>query len=371
MYKRAFFGLGLLCLWAVQLFPQDLSIGPEDLRIEQRTDGGFHLFVRKKPGVSSVLLTESTRDPNLQADNFAYRAREWNAVNGDEIRLLNGRPIPKGQGIYSIIDSTPENHPDMGPAFHLYLPYIMVYGSEDSRHGEVYVSDGVYINIRSFALPYGDYRGTFRDNPYRLQVVQRVPETPPVPEGYMRDTVESFSEITSSGGGELIYSTGPDDLVDKIREVLEGERGRAVDIVLCLDTTSSMKNDIDAVRRRIIPMLADLIPNFRTFRIGMVLYKDYFDEYLNQVVPFTSDFRDFQRTLNNIKVSGGRDIPEAVHEALYEAAVRFSWEADSRLIILIGDAPPHPRPRGEITRETVDAEVSARGIRINAIILPQ
>jgi hypothetical protein len=371
MYKRAFFGLGLLCLWAVQLFPQELSIGPEDLRIEQRTDGGFHLFVRKKPGVSSVLLTESTRDPGLQADNFAYRAQEWNAVNGDEIRLLNGRPIPKGRGIHSIIDSTPENHPDLGPAFHLYLPYIMVYGSEDGRHGEVYVSDGVYINIRSFALPYGDYRGAFQDNPYRLQVVQRTPETPPAPEGYMRDTVESFSEITRSGGGELIYSTGPDDLVDKIREVLEGERGRAVDIVLCLDTTSSMKNDIDAVRERLIPMLGELIPNFRTFRIGVVLYKDYFDEYLNRPVPFTGNFAEFQRTLNDIRVSGGRDIPEAVHEALYTAATQFPWMADSRLIILIGDAPPHPRPRGKITGEMVDAEVRARGIKINAIILPQ
>jgi hypothetical protein len=371
MYKRAFFGLGLLCLWAVQLFPQDLSIGPEDLRIEQRTDGGFHLYIRKKPGVSSVLLTESTRDPNRQVDNFAYRDREWNAVNGDEIRLLNGRPIPRERGLYSIIDSTPENYPGLGPAFHLYLPYIMIYGGEDSRHGEVYVSDGVYINIRSFALPYGDYRGAFRDNPYRLQVVQQVPETPPAPEGYMRDTVESFSEIANSGGGALIYSTGPGDLVDKIREALEGERGKTVDIVLCLDTTSSMKNDIDAVRQWLIPMLAEIIPDFRTFRIGMVLYKDYFDEYLNRVVPFTGDFNEFQQTLNNINVSGGRDIPEAVHEALYEAAVQFPWEADSRLIILIGDAPPHPRPRGEITGETVDAEVAARGIKVNAVILPQ
>jgi hypothetical protein len=371
MDKRAFFSLGLLCLWAVQLFPQDLLVGPEDLRIEQRTDGGFHLYIRKTPGVSSVLLTESTRDPGGQADNFAYRAREWNAVNGDEIRLLNGRPIPKEQGLYSIIDSTPETHPDLGPAFHLYLPYIMIYGSEDARHGEVYVSDGVYINIRSFALPYGDYRGAFRDNPYRLQVVQRTPETPPVPEGYMRDTVESFSEITSSGGGALIYSTGPGDLVDKIREVLEGEGGRTVDIVICLDTTSSMKNDIDAVRGRLIPMLAETIPAFRTFRIGMVLYKDYFDEYLNQTIPFTGDFGEFQQTLNGIQVSGGRDIPEAVHEALYEAATGFPWEAESRLIILIGDAPPHPRPRGEITGEMVDAEVAGRGIRINAIILPQ
>jgi hypothetical protein len=356
---------------AAELFSQDLTIGPADLRIEQRTDGGFHLYIRKKPGISSVLLTESTRDPGGQADNFAYRAREWNPVNGDEIRLIDGLPIPRDRQLYSIIDSTPETHPELGPAFHLYLPYIMIYGSEDTRHGEVYVSDGVYINIRSFALPYGDYRGAFRDNPYRLQVTQKIPENPPVPEGYMRDTVESFTEISTSGGGELIYSTGPDDLVDRIREVLEQERGKTVDLVLCLDTTSSMKNDIDAVRQKLIPMVQDVIAEFSAFRIGMVLYKDYFDEYLNRVIPFTEKFDEFQATLNAIRVSGGRDIPEAVYEALYEAAIQFPWESEAKLIILIGDAPPHPRPRGEITREMVDAAVNERGIKVNAIILPQ
>ncbi|MDR1239633.1 MAG: VWA domain-containing protein [Treponema sp.] len=368
---RFFTGLGLLCLLAAEIFPQDLTVGPGDMRIEQRTDGGFHLYIRKKPEVSSVLLTESTKDPRGQADNFAYRAQEWNAVNGDEIRLIDGLPIPKERRLYSIIDSTPETHPELGPAFHLYLPYIMIYGSEDSRHGEVYVSDGVYINIRSFSLPYGDYRGSFRDNPYRLQITQRTPETPPVPEGYMRDTVESFADISSFGRGELIYSTGPDDLVDRIQEVLEQERGKSLDLVLCLDTTSSMKNDIDAVRERLIPMLQGIIGDFPTFRIGMILYKDYLDEYLNRMVPFTSNFDEFQQTLNAITISGGRDVPEAVYEALYEGARKFPWEAPSRLIILIGDAPPHPRPRGEITREMVNTEVNSRRIKVTAIILPQ
>ncbi|MDR2020121.1 MAG: VWA domain-containing protein [Treponema sp.] len=372
MFKRIAFGLGFLGLWAVQVFSQDLAVQPADLRIERRADG-VHLFIRKKPDISSVLLTESTRDPGRQADNFAYRAAEWNGVNGNEPRIIEGRPISQEDRIYSIIDSSPENHPELGPAFHLYLPPVLVYGYENTRHGEVYVADGIYINIRSFALPYGDYRGAFRDNPYRLQAVRR--QAPPpaeeAPEGYMGETVKAFSEISASGHGELIYSTGPDDLVDKIQEVLDLEKGKRLEIVLCLDTTSSMKNDIDSVRERLIPMLSDIMGEFSSFRIGMVLYKDYFDEYLNQMIPFTGDFEEFQTTLNNIRVSGGRDIPEAVYEALYEAAIQFPWEAEARLIVLIGDAPPHPRPRGEITREMVDAAVSERGIKVNAIILPQ
>jgi hypothetical protein len=370
MYKHFLIGPALLIFLVFQVDAQDLSIGPGDLRFEQRIDGGIHLFIRKKPGISSVLLTESTRDPGLRADNYAYRAPEWNAVNGDEIRLLDGIPIPRENRVYSLIDSTPEPHPELGQAFHIYIPYILNYGYENTRHGEVYVVDGAYLNIRAFSLPYGDYRGGFLDNPFVLRVTQRPLEGPP-DENYMKDTVEAFTEISASGKGDLVYSSGPGDLVEQIKNMLEKEKEKTVDIVLCLDTTSSMRNDIAAVRKMLIPMLQDIIKEFASFRIGLVLYKDYFDEYLNRVIPFTADFSQFQRTLNSIRVSGGRDIPEAVYEALYEAAVKFNWEAEAKLIILIGDAPPHPRPRGKITKEIVDAAVGERDIKVNAIILPQ
>jgi hypothetical protein len=370
MGKSFLIGLALLGFLALQVWTQDLSISPGDLRIEQRIDGGFHLFIRKKPGISSVLLTESTREPGFREDNYAYRTPEWNAVNGSEVRVLNGVPIPPGNRIYSLIDSTPELHPELGQAFHIYIPYILIYGYADTRHGEVYVVDGAYFNIRAFSLPYGDYRGGFSDNPFVLRVSQRPLEGPP-DENYMKDTVEAFTEISSSGRGDMIYSTGPDDLVEQIKNILEKERGKTVDIVLCLDTTSSMRNDIAAVRKMLIPMLQDIIKDFYSFRIGMVLYKDYFDEYLNRVIPFTGDFDQFQQTLNAVRVGGGRDIPEAVYEALYEAAVQFPWEADAKLIILIGDAPPHPRQRGDISKDMVNDVVEERGITVHAIILPQ
>jgi hypothetical protein len=361
-------GSALFC--GASLYGQDLSINPGDLRIEQRVDGGFHLFIRKKPGAASVLLTESTKDPALRADNYAYRAPEWNAVNGGEIRLLDGVPISKESKIWSLIDSTPERHDELGEAFHIYIPYILNYGYENTRHGEIYITDGTYLNIRAFSLPYGDYRGPFQDNPFVLKAVQKPLEGPP--EGnYMKDTVESFKEIADQGHGDLVYAAGPAGLVDKIKNIMEKEKGKAVDIVLCLDTTDSMADDIDSVRQLLIPMLQDIISGFSGFRIGMVLYKDYFEEYLTRIVPFTRDFNGFQQNLNAIRVLGGRDIPEAVYEALYEAAVRFTWEAESKLVILIGDAPPHPRQRGKISKEMVDLAVTERGLTVHAIILPQ
>jgi hypothetical protein len=350
-------------------YGQDLAIGSGDLRIEQRVDGGFHLFIRKKPDIGSALLTESTRDPTLTEDNYAYRAAEWNSVNGDEIRILDGRVLPPEAKLWSIIDSTPEPDPQFGQAFHLYIPYILSYGYLTTRHGEVYVADGTYLNIRAFEQPYGDYRGLFQDNPFVIRVVQQ-PLEGPAEENYMKDTVDSFERLVE-GRGNLVYSAGPPDLVEKIVEILEGERGNQLDLVICLDTTGSMRDDIDAIRELLIPRLEELVADFDGFRIGMTLYRDYNETYLTRIVPFTDNFEKFRTALNAIRVAGGRDIPEAVHEALYDGATRFPWEARSKMMILIGDAPPHPRQRGRVSEEMVTRAVDERGLRINAIILPQ
>ena len=367
--KKSIFALLIFTGFSV-LYSQDLSLDANDLLLELRADGGFHLFIRKKPDISSVLLTESTRDPAMLADNYAYRAGEWNPVNGDEIRILNGVPIPRENNIFSLISSTVVNHPVLGLSFHIYIPYVLYYGYEDGRHGEVYITDGTFLNIRTFTLPYADYRGAFRDNPFRFEAMQEPDQGPPVGI-YFQETLDAFAEIARSGSGDLIYSRSPDDVVDLIRQALEKETGNTLDLVICLDTTNSMRKYIDALRARLIPMLEEILGRFPSFRIGMVLFKDYYDNYLTRVIPFTDDFARFQRDLNAITVQGGGDIPEAVYEALYDGATRFSWEAQSRLMILIGDAPPHPRPRGRITQEMTDNAIKERNIMVHAMILPQ
>ena len=111
MKKLAF--LIMISTVCFSLYAQDLTITTQDLRLELRPDGGFHLFIRKKPDIYSVLITESTRDPAMQSDNYAYRAGEWNAINGNEIRLLNGIPIPAESRVYSLVSSTVVNHNEL------------------------------------------------------------------------------------------------------------------------------------------------------------------------------------------------------------------------------------------------------------------
>ena len=132
-----------------------MRIKAGDIRLKEATNEegeltGYHLYIRKIKGVESVLLTETTRDPNGKADNYAYRALEYNPINGDEIRYLDGKPLVSEGAKYSLIDSTTEKVSGLGNAFHIFIPLKLAYGYEWSRNAVIEIGRGTFINIRTF-----------------------------------------------------------------------------------------------------------------------------------------------------------------------------------------------------------------------------
>lgn len=361
----------LLTLFAAGIVSgQDLRVESEDVLIDQGKDGGYHMWIRRTPDVDCVLLTESTADPTRAEAVYALRNPTHHPLNGDEKRMLDGEFLDPKKNLYSLIDSTPEQHPLLGEAFHIYIPYIVVYGYPWSRAGELQVVDGTFLNIRAFAKPYGDYSGGFRDNPFTLRVTQKPLEGLPE-DNYMEDTLAGFRRIAEEGGGEAVLSTGEADVLDKLEQLIRKSSGDTLDLVLALDTTESMKNDIPHLRDSLVPRLKKLTEGFTSFRFGMVLYKDYFEQYVARTFPFQDDLEIAQRTLDSVRVFGGADIPEAVYEALYAGIHGFPWNSDTKMIVLVGDAPAHPRPRGSVTAEMVYEDAQTFEIELHTIILPQ
>ena len=370
MNKLCFLSAVVIFLLPVVISAQELSIGPEDLIIEQSLEGGYNLWIRQKEGIKSVLLTESTEDPERKAATYALRAQEYNPYNGDELRILNGEFLDPDSGLFSLIDSTPEPYEKFGSAFRIFIPYIVIYGYDWSRQGEILVVDGTYLSVRAFGAEYADYSGGFMDNPFILKVTQKPMEGPP--EGnYMEDTVKTYTEIAEEGGGRAIYCSGEDDLLNALGDVLDEVDSGSLDLVLALDTTASMDNDIPWLKRELVPLLKEQTEGYAHFRFGMVLYRDYHEDYLTRVRPFQNDLNGIQGVINRTTVFGGRDIPEAVYEALYEGVHAFPWVAEDRKLLLIGDAPPHERPRGKVTKEMVYEDAETLGVEITTIILPQ
>ena len=375
MQKRKFLWILIVCFLSVFLEAEDLSLSKEDLLVIQNPKGGYHLYIKAKPDIKSVLLTETTKDPDLKLDNYAYRDPNYNEINGDEKRLLNGEFLLPEKKLYSLIDSTPEKNTPLGEAYHIWIPYIILYGYDWSRSGEIEVKDGTFFNIRTFAKPYGDYTGNFQDNPFTLRVTQKpVEKDPPLDLSYSDEAVKTFTDLADTTEGEMIYAKGPEDILPTIKQILKKGEKDHLDLLFALDSTESMKDDIEEVRKNISSMLAEILPQYKTYRIALVLYKDYREDFLvREACVFTDNLKKFEKALYGFRVFGGRDIPEAVYEGLF-LGLRQSWRAldadvDKKLI-LIGDAPPHPKPRGKVTKENVDKLAADKGVKIYPIILP-
>lgn len=406
---------GSIQLMAQSAAQSSLLIAPNDLRVE-KVEGGTNLFIRKKPGLESVMLTETTKDPLGKEDNYAYRAREWNATNGDERRILDGEFLDaKEKGLWFLIDSNAQDDAQFGKAFLIFIPDEIVYGYDWSRNGVVQVGKGTFINIRGFEKKYCDYTGAYFDNPYmfnlerrtrprpkvEIPVVKEEPvkeepvEEPPLVEeepaveeepepeeiiltdDYNPLAADKFKEFSDM----VVYSKGPETLLDDISGVLQLINPKdKVDVVFAIDATGSMKDDIELLREKLAPRLTQELAAFGDVRFGLLLYRDYGDNFWTRGLPvkffdFTKTLDDFIKNLNGFKIIGteGGDIPEPVYEALYASMDFYKWRADAqKKIILIGDAEPHPTPRrsGKYTKELVEKTAREKNVSVTAIITP-
>ncbi len=364
----------LLCTVVPAIYTQTespLRLSPDDVSIEQTRDGGYILTVRKRPEIGSVLVTESTEDPDREVPSYALRNPEYHPMNGDERRILDGEFLDRDPPLYFLVDSTPRSDDELGEVFEVFIPYIVEWGYPWGREGELSVLDGTYLNIRTFALPHADYRGAFVDNPFELRVSQRLPEedTPPSEE-HLPAVVAAFSEMAEGTEGETAFAAEPDELPDYIDRIIGAYEGPDLELALVIDTTGSMRESIRAVRENIVPTIIEHLERLERVRVGVVLFRDYFEEYLTRNFKFQEDLQIVQRTVNSARAAGGGDIPEAVFEGLYAAITSLDWQAPERAIILIGDAPPHPLPRGRVTGEMVFEAAREHEIRIYPIALP-
>ncbi|MCR4428585.1 MAG: S-layer homology domain-containing protein [Caldiserica bacterium] len=131
----------------------------------------------------------------------------------------------------------------------------------------------------------------------------------------------------------------------------------AIDLVFCIDTTGSMADDIDEVKDQARMIINTLASQTSDFRIGVIGFKDIGssppDEPIFQDFPFTSNVDTIISNINALTADGGGDDPEAVYEALLRAMDNVTlgqWRNGvGKIIILMGDAPPHER--GEVSQD--------------------
>jgi hypothetical protein len=150
------------------------------------------------------------------------------------------------------------------------------------------------------------------------------------------------------------------------------ERTPVLDLLLCLDTTGSMSDEIRAVRVTLKEIVRRIhaLPGEVALRLGLVEYRDRGDEYVARVHDFTEDVDGFQSLLDAVRATGGGDYAESVNEALRRSVGEVSWTAGEeavRLTVLVADAPPHMDYPDDVKYDVSMKAAHARAIKIYPI----
>lgn len=167
---------------------------------------------------------------------------------------------------------------------------------------------------------------------------------------------------TLTGGKRYDVATAASLPQTIIRVIKEHAGGQDADIMFLIDNTGSMHTNIRAVKQELNKII-DALP--ASARLGVGGYRDRGDEYLLRFQDLTSDFSVIRAFINNMFASGGGDIPEPIYDVLYSTVTQASWQKKKRIVILIGDSPPHEGDKTTHSQAEVVAKCRQAGVAVN------
>src|SRR5205814_4314033 len=174
------------------------------------------------------------------------------------------------------------------------------------------------------------------------------------------------------GGGGAGWSLGTSfgRYVGSLRKV-------GLDVAIVVDSTGSMQNVIDDLKRRMDELAATLQRLVPTARVGAVAYRDRdeakgttgpreSEDFVVRWTDLTFNVKKVPAFSNGLVAEGGGDWPEAVRAGLETAMRQMKWRADAkRVIIIVGGSPPHAEDVPTIRK--LVAEWHAKGGVISTI----
>ena len=290
-------------------------VTPDDRVPEARSAPGFH---RPRPQPQSGLLTAGDHDDLLNPELYASYARSF-------FQHSNLRDLPRldTRRVLTVAVQDPAGRP---------VPFARV---------TLTCADGNSLSLATVA----DGTATFFPGLDRLGRSVRLS----VAGGAVRT-------VDLSGAGAQRQSVTVRAGVAPVRKF---------DLLLAIDTTGSMGDEISYLKSELRAILADIARTHPglDIRLGLVAYRDLGDVYVTRTYPFTANLDSMQANLRAQYADGGGDYPEAMDLALARA-VQQDWRPDAvKSLLLVADAPPHDENIGKAWR----AAEAARARRIQIV----
>jgi hypothetical protein len=118
---------------------------------------------------------------------------------------------------------------------------------------------------------------------------------------------------------------------------------QSFDVVVSFDTTGSMYPCLAQVRRKVSETINRLFDDIPGIRIGIIAHGDYCDahsSYVTRILNLNSERSALVHFVNTVGPTNGGDAPECYELVLHQAR-SLDWQAEKRVLVLIGDDLPH------------------------------
>lgn len=132
----------------------------------------------------------------------------------------------------------------------------------------------------------------------------------------------------------------------------------SLEVGFAVDSTGSMGDVVQWIKRDVIKMMRAFELISREPRISVLLYRDHGDKYVVEGVPLLGSGEKLAYSLRHAEAKGGGDIPEAVFEALCTIVGKQNWSknlSSRKVVVLVGDAPPHENSLEKIEKLVTSA----------------
>lgn len=161
------------------------------------------------------------------------------------------------------------------------------------------------------------------------------------------------------------------DLKDNIHKIIKKYNEKAIDLIMVIDTTESMKPYLRAIKNEINIIAENIISKNDKSRIGFLLYRDVKDKYLTKKIEFNNNINEIVRESRYFYADGGGDRAEPMYEAIQQALEKFEFQNENRIIMVITDAKAKVIGRANMELNTITAKrknvnieiISAKEIR--------
>lgn len=185
------------------------------------------------------------------------------------------------------------------------------------------------------------------------------------------DALTSLTSLAETTGGNFIEVETADEAGDAFVDIADQDVQTDGDLMLLMDATGSMSDDIDAVKARMEEMITAL--EGKNAQVTIAWYRDnrvdspWFDSNNSGFVE--PDDRELTTFLNSTTAMGGGDLPESLYDGVMAFLDASPPTAATTTLVVMTDAAALAPPNSEASESDVTDRCQEESVQMTTILV--